>query len=138
MRAALEAYYQAWYVDLGKNELGVAAAAERQLRVLIGKATQPGTAPKPESVSPKAPKKRRRKSYPPVPADLIARLTALGGALLSTEPSDWGSYEVLTPLGDPEKRVWMTPGALAAQIEAWEAAGIRGERIAAWMGRAQP
>jgi hypothetical protein len=68
----------------------------------------------------------------------IARLNALGGALLSTEPSPWGSYEVLTPLGDPEKRVWMTPEALASQLDAWEAAGIRGERIAAWMGRVQP
>jgi hypothetical protein len=67
--------------------------------------------------------------------DLLARLEALGGMLLSTEPSRWGSYEVLTPLGVREKLLWCGPEALASLLDEWEAAGVRGERMAAWIGR---
>lgn len=70
--------------------------------------------------------------------DLIERLKQAGGALISTEPSAWGSYEVLTPLGAAEKRIWYTPAALASQLDEWEAAGIQGKRIAVWMGECLP
>lgn len=55
-----------------------------------------------------------------MPPDLIARLEILGGRLLSTEPSRFGSYEVLTPYGATDKQMWCTPHALRALCDEWD------------------
>jgi hypothetical protein len=45
------------------------------------------------------------------------------------------SLEILTPLGDPVKLVWMTPAALSRQLDAWEANGVSGARLAVVLDR---
>jgi hypothetical protein len=70
-----------------------------------------------------------------MPDDLVARLEALGGMLTGAEPSKQGSYEIVTPAGVTEKLAWVSPSALAHLLDAWEAAGICGERLAVCMAR---
>jgi hypothetical protein len=68
-------------------------------------------------------------------AGLLDRLEQLGGQWTG-QRSAWASLEILTPLGDTEKLIWMTPSALASQLDAWEAAGVSGPRLAVVMREA--
>jgi hypothetical protein len=51
--------------------------------------------------------------------DLIAQLEALGGCWTGAV-SRFGSYEIYTPLRDPEAVCWCTPDALARLIVEWQ------------------
>jgi hypothetical protein len=71
-----------------------------------------------------------------MPAELVARLEAAGGMLLSPEPSRWGSYEILTPAGVENKRIWVSPGALASLLDEWATDGqAHGPRLAVVLAR---
>lgn len=71
-----------------------------------------------------------------MPDDLIARLDAMGGMLLSPEPSPWGSYEILTPAGVDNKHLWVSPDALAGLLDEWANDGqAHGARLAVVLAR---
>jgi hypothetical protein len=57
----------------------------------------------------------------PLPADLLARLAAVGGACMSEGPSVYGSYEVLTPATAAYKYIWCSAAGLAGLLDEWEA-----------------
>lgn len=69
-----------------------------------------------------------------VTPELIAKLEALGGALVSAEPSPRGSFEVYTPLCADEPILWCTPLALADLIEEWEQQPQCRPRLRVWLG----
>jgi hypothetical protein len=66
----------------------------------------------------------------PLPAELLDRLVAVGGAWTGQGPSRWGSYEILTPAHAHEKYLWCTPLALSGLLDEWEALGGCHPRLA--------
>jgi hypothetical protein len=74
---------------------------------------------------------------PDLPDDLLRRLRALGGLPTGAPVSPWGSYEIITPAGVPYKHMWVTPLALAALLDEWEAEGGHCERLAIWLFRGE-
>lgn len=70
---------------------------------------------------------------PGLPEDLLRRLRALGGLPTGAPVSPLGSYEIITPAGVADKYLWVTPLALAALLDEWEAAGGHCERLAIWL-----
>jgi hypothetical protein len=69
-----------------------------------------------------------------VTPETIAQLEALGGAWTGAV-SQWGSYEIYTPLCDPEPVVWCTPAALASLIEEWQQQPLCRPPMRVWLGK---
>jgi len=67
---------------------------------------------------------------PPLPDALLDRLAAVGGACMSSVPSQWGSYEILTPATATYKYIWCSAAGLAGLLDEWEEIGGYHPRLA--------